>query len=95
MGKQDTTAPALGSKRAIIAYLDAACEAGEPEKIAEALGTVMRSVGMAKVARETGLGRENLYISFSASGNPRLSTLTAVLGVLGLRLALKPTTTEP
>jgi hypothetical protein len=36
-----------------------------------------------------GLSRESLYRSLSAAGNPRLSTLVAVLRVAGLRLSVR------
>jgi len=35
--------------------------------------------GMAQIARETGLSREQLYRSFSANGNPTLKTTIAVM----------------
>ena len=70
-------------------YLQAALEDGEPgvlllalRRIAEARG------GMAKLARATGLSREALYRTLSASGNPRLTSLAAILGATGLRLTI-------
>jgi probable addiction module antidote protein len=72
-------------------YLQAASEDGEPgvlllalRRIAEARG------GMAKLAQATGLSREALYRTLSASGNPRLTSLTAILGATGLRLTIVP-----
>jgi probable addiction module antidote protein len=46
--------------------------------------------GMSRVAEATGLSRESLYRSLSAAGNPRLSTLLAILRVAGLRLSIRP-----
>ena len=45
--------------------------------------------GMSRVAAAAGLSRESLYRSLSAAGNPRLSTLVAVLRVAGLRLSVR------
>ena len=46
--------------------------------------------GMSRVAEATGLSRESLYRSLSAAGNPRLSTLLAILRFAGLRLSIRP-----
>jgi len=45
---------------------------------------------MTQVARDAGLSRENLYRTLGPDGNPELSTLPRVLGVLGLQLAVLP-----
>ena len=45
---------------------------------------------MSRVAEAAGLSRESLYRSLSAAGNPRLSTLVAVLRVAGLKLSVQP-----
>lgn len=75
-----------------VAYIEACfAEAGDDAAfIAKALGDVARSCGMAKIARDTGLGRESLYKSFSAGGNPELSTVMKVLKVLNIRLGALP-----
>jgi len=72
-------------------YLQSALEDGDPgvlllslRRIADARG------GMAKLAQVTGLSREALYRTLSASGNPRLATLAAILDAAGLRLAIVP-----
>ena len=41
---------------------------------------------MAIVADETGLGRESLYKSLSADGNPEFATVLKVVRALGLQL---------
>ena len=41
---------------------------------------------MALVAQETGLGRESLYKSLSADGDPEFATVLKVVRALGLRL---------
>lgn len=72
------------------AYLEAAFEDGDPTLIANALGDVARAIGMADVAKETGVTREGLYKALSGKGDPRLSTLSGVVKAMGLRLAVKP-----
>src|SRR5438105_2594210 len=64
-------------------YLTAALEEREEvfllalRDVAQALG------GMAELAQATKLNRENLYDMLSAEGNPRLSSITAILDKLG------------
>jgi probable addiction module antidote protein len=69
-----------------VAYLEAAFEDGDPAVVAAALGDVARSVGMTRVARRSGLGRESLYKGLSTSGNPELGTVLRVLAALDLEL---------
>jgi probable addiction module antidote protein len=72
-------------------YLKAALEDTEEPKVllialrhlAEARG------GMAKVAKAAGIERESLYRALSPRGNPRLSTLVAVIRALGLTLTVE------
>lgn len=61
-----------------------------PEELLLGLRRVAEVLGMSRVAEVAGLSRESLYRSLSAAGNPRLSTLVAVLRVAGLRLSVRP-----
>jgi probable addiction module antidote protein len=74
-------------------YLKAALEDSDESKVllialrhlAEARG------GIAKVAKQAGIERESLYRALSAQGNPRLSTLVAVIKAMHLKLTVEPT----
>ena len=57
--------------------------------IAHALGVVARAKGMAQIAEQTGLSREQLYRSLSEQGNPTLKTTIAVMKALGIELTAK------
>jgi probable addiction module antidote protein len=73
-----------------IAFLMAdAFKTGDAAFIAKALGVVARAKGMAQIAGQTGLSREQLYRSFSASGNPTLKTTLAVMKALNIELNAK------
>jgi probable addiction module antidote protein len=61
-----------------------------PEELLLGLRRIAEAQGMARVAEAAGLSRESLYRSLSAAGNPRLSTLVAVLRVAGLKLSVRP-----
>jgi probable addiction module antidote protein len=81
------SADLLDSREAIIAYIEAAFEDGDPSVIAHALGVVARAKGMSQIARETGLTREGLYKSLTVEGDPKLSTFLGVLKALGMKLS--------
>lgn len=70
--------------RAVVEHTDS------PADLLTGLRRIAEAQGMARVAEAAGLSRESLYRSLSAAGNPRLSTLVAVLKVAGLRLSVRP-----
>lgn len=76
----------LETKDDMVAYLEYALKKGESALITATLGDIARARGMSQIARETGLGRENLYKALSSEGNPEFSTVLKVLRALGLRL---------
>ena len=76
----------LKSEDDMVAYLEAAFEEEDPRVVAAALGDIARAKGMSQIAREAGLGRESLYKSLSADGNPELGTIMRVMRSLGLSL---------
>ncbi len=70
-------------------YLNAAAEDHDPRVYLTALRTVAEAQGMAKVAKAAGVPRESLYRALSAGGNPRFSTLHAILKAAGLKMAVQ------
>ena len=70
-------------------YLNAAAEDDDPRVYLAALRTVAEAQGMAKVAKAAGVPRESLYRALSAGGNPRFSTLHAILKAAGLKMAVQ------
>ena len=70
-------------------YLNAAAEDGDARVYLAALRNVAEAKGMAKIAKAAGVPRESLYRALSSSGNPRFSTLHAVLKAAGLKLAVE------
>ena len=79
----------LASDESIAVFMEEAFKTEDASYIAHALGVVARAKGMTQIAKETGLSREQLYRSFSASGNPTLKTTIAVMKALGIELAAK------
>ena len=82
-------AAALVDNEEMAFFMSDAFETGDAAFIAKALGIVARAKGMAQIASETGLSREQLYRSFSASGNPTLKTTLAVMKALGIGLTAR------
>jgi probable addiction module antidote protein len=82
-------AEGLTSDEAIAAFMADAFASEDVGYIAHALGVVARAKGMSQIAAETGLSREQLYRSFSESGNPTLKTTIAVMKALGVELTAK------
>jgi probable addiction module antidote protein len=70
-------------------FMEEAFKTEDPAFIAHALGIVARAKGMAQIAEETGLSREQLYRSFSKNGNPTLKTTVAVMKALGIQCTAK------
>ena len=72
-------------------YLKAALDEKEmPEVFMDALSHVAKAKGIRQISARTKLNRENLYRLLSKDGNPTLSSLSAILDVLGLKLTLEP-----
>jgi probable addiction module antidote protein len=84
----------LDDDAACAGYLSDALATGDPAFIADALGVVARARGMADIARRTGLSRESLYKSLSATGNPELATVLKVASAIGLQLSAQPAGTS-
>jgi probable addiction module antidote protein len=82
-------AEGLTSDEAIAAFMAEAFFSEDTGYIAHALGVVARAKGMTQIAKDTGLSREQLYRSFSESGNPTLKTTIAVMKALGIELTAK------
>lgn len=82
-------AEALDNQEAVVIFMADAFESGDVAYIAKALGVVARAKGMADIAKETGLSREQLYRSFSVKGNPTLKTILTVMRALGIDITVK------
>ena len=71
-----------------VEYINSALEDADDPGFLIALRNVAESKQMSKVAAVADVQRESLYRMLSETGNPRLSSLTAVLKALGLRLTV-------
>jgi len=71
-------------------YLNVCLEDSDPGVFLLALRDVARAWGgMSKLSHATKLNRENLYHTLSKKGNPTLSSLEAMMDVLGFKLKIE------
>ncbi len=74
-----------------VEMLNSILEDGEPGELLIALRQMTKAFGgVQAVAEKAELNPTQLYRTLSAEGNPALSSLTAVLKAMGLRLAVHP-----
>jgi probable addiction module antidote protein len=81
------------------AYLQVALEDFEQDRNTEALLTALRTVaeaqgGIPELARRTNMEKMTLYKALSEKGNPKLSTIGAILHGLGYKLTVTPYTAQ-
>lgn len=79
----------LRNEEFALEYLKAASEEGM-EELLHALRDVASAQdgGIARVAREAGVGRESMYKSLSDNGNPHVRTLASILSAMGMRFCI-------
>jgi probable addiction module antidote protein len=78
----------LDSDAVIVEYLSAAAEDPNPDVFVAALGHVAKARGMARIAKDSGLGRESLYKALSTGAHPRFETINSVLHALGVKFTV-------
>jgi probable addiction module antidote protein len=79
----------LDSEEVIAEYLAAAIEDENPDVFIAALGDVAKARGMAKIAEESGLGRESLYKALKPGSKLRYETVQKIVGALGVKLTVE------
>lgn len=79
----------LDSEEVIAEYLQAALEDPNPELFLMAIANVAKARGIAKIAKDAGLGRESLYKALAPGAKPRYETVRKLIDSLGLHLTVK------
>ena len=79
----------LDSEESIAAYLSAIIEENDPKLLLAAISDIAKARGMAKIASDSGLGRESLYKALNAESKPRFETILKVLNSLGVKIGFK------
>lgn len=81
----------ITSDEAAAAYITQALATNDAAILAAAIGDIARARGMTEIAKAAGLGRESLYKALRPNSQPRMETMTRVLGALGVRLVAEVT----
>ena len=75
-------------------YLNSVLEDGGQEELTLALRRIALAFGIKEVADSAQLNAKTLYRTLSSAGNPELRNFQAILGAMGLRLAVTPLARE-
>lgn len=81
----------LRNPKAASAYLEEALRDEDIHVFLLALRDIAEAKGgMKEIAQKAHLNRESLYRSLSLNGNPKISSLKALMGACGLELSVRP-----
>jgi probable addiction module antidote protein len=83
-------ADSLTSPEAIAAYVNDVISSGNADLMKEALKSVLKAKGFAKVAEQSGLTREGVYKALRPSSKPQWDTIRSLLLALGLEIRVVP-----
>ncbi len=82
----------LDSKEMIAEYLNTVLAEGNDAEVIAAIGHIAKSIGMTKIAQETGLSRPSLYKALSEGSKPQFDTVMKVLRAIGGQIQINPLT---
>jgi len=82
----------LDSNEMIAEYLNSILEEGDNSDVIAAIGHIAKSIGMTKIAEETGLSRPSLYKALSEGAKPQFETIMKVLRAIGGQIRINPIT---
>ena len=80
-----SSADYLDNEQVIAEYLAAAMEDPNPDVFLLAVANVAKARGIAKIAKDSGLGRESLYKTLMPGAKPRYETLRKIVEALGVK----------
>ena len=75
----------LDDEKVIAEYLAAAMEDPNPDVFLLAVSNVAKARGIAKIAKDSGLGRESLYKALAPGAKPRYETVRKLVDALGVK----------
>ena len=80
----------LDSNEMIAEYLNVVLEEGNDSEILTAIGHIAKTIGMTKIAEETGMSRPSLYKALSDGAKPQFATIMKVLKAVGGQIRVSP-----
>jgi len=82
----------LDSNEMISEYLNTVLAQGNDTDVITAIGHIAKSIGMTRIAQETGLSRPSLYKALSDGAKPQFVTIMKVLRAIGGQIQISPMT---
>jgi len=82
----------LDNNEMIAEYLNTVLAVGDDSDVIAAIGHIAKSIGMTKIAQETGLSRPSLYKALSEGSKPQFDTIMKVLRAIGGQIQINPMT---
>jgi len=79
----------ITTKEDVIAFLEDALEANDPQFLLETIGHIVRSQGMAQLVSELEQNRTEPRALYAPGGNPAFAAVADVFDNLGRRLYIK------
>ena len=83
----------LDNNEMIAEYLNTVLADGDESAMIAAIGHIAKSIGMTKIAQETGLSRPSLYKALSEGSKPQFNTIIKILRSLGCQIQINKITT--
>lgn len=85
----------LDNNEMIAEYLNTVLAEGNDSDVITAIGHIAKSIGMTKIAHETGLSRPSLYKALSEGSKPQFETIMKVLRAIGGQIKIDPMVNIP
>ncbi|AXI99815.1 putative addiction module antidote protein [Cyclonatronum proteinivorum] len=85
----------LDSNEMIAAYLNTVLTEGDEQDLILAIGHIAKSIGMSKIAAQTGMSRPSLYKALSEGAKPQFGTIMKVLRAIGGDIQIAPQPAQP
>ena len=82
----------LDSNEMVAEYLNTVLAEGNDSDVITAIGHIAKSIGMTKIAEETGLSRPSLYKALSEGAKPQFETIMKILRAIGGQIKINPMT---
>jgi probable addiction module antidote protein len=80
----------LDNSAAIAQHLNTALEDANPGAFLAAISDAAKARGMARIAKDAGVGRESLYKTLAPGAKPRYDTILKLMRALGVELQANP-----
>ncbi len=80
----------LDNTEMITEYLNEVLVYGSEADLLVAIGHIAKSIGMTKIAQESGLSRPSLYKALSDGSKPQFDTIIKILKAIGLQIQINP-----